>query len=368
MVDIQQLVQGSAAAFAAGGSLAGWQSALAAALVASAMLLTFIYILGVLLRNQNTINFVKFELHELFMSAILVGLIISAVSVMSSLKVGFIIPHAEPTTTSHVDVNSGLYNATQQYYIDTGSMITGWMTTDYLFGIWIDNLASTTPYSRPLGVGIVAAPLAGFASPLKQILYNVNTALSIAYIINTAQRIVFEFSVYGFLNFYFPLGIILRSFTPTRRVGGALIAVGLGFLFILPFVTIINSQIVMTANSPTIGLNDALWGVDGNSGLLHDFVPSLRRSLSPAGQAGGFTDFLWNMTFGLLLNIGSLFQTFVGEMFAYAFLVPLSIVGIAFAVGYLLPALNILILVQCVKFMSRSLGEEIDITTLTRMV
>ncbi|MBS3067131.1 hypothetical protein J4450_00390 [Candidatus Micrarchaeota archaeon] len=355
-----------------------WTAALAAALITSLMLLTFIYLIGVILRNQGTIGFVKLELFELIMSAILVVFIISAVAMMNSLTVGSIFPHGH-----HPD--DKIYKATQQYYIEVGDMIIGWMETDYLFGVWTDNLASATPYSRPLGVGIVAAPLAGFAAPLKQIIYNINSALTIAYIINTAQRIVFEFAVVGFLKFYIPLGLVLRSFTPTRRLGGALIAIGLGFLFIVPFVTIINAQIVLSPDSPIRGMDDAV--KDVACAEFGDYLPgcpdptpstppsagtpatpSVAPSLSTEKQVESFVDILWNLTIGNLVKLGEIFQNFFGTLFAVAFFVPLTVVGIAFAVGYLLPALNVLVLVQAVKYMSKSLGEEVDITTLTRMI
>lgn len=371
-INIQGVVEQAPATLQAGGLLPGWQATLGIALIASVMILVFIYILGVLLRNQNTISFVKLELYEVVFSVILAGMIVSAVSIMGSLKVSTIFLPSFPASQLHAP-GAGLYEATQQYYIDVSNKIVGWMAADYLFGIWIDNLASATPYSRPLGVGLVAAPLAGFASPLKQIIYNVNSALAIGFILNTAQRLVFEFAVFGFLNFYLPLGILLRSFTPTRRIGGMLIALGLGFLFILPFVTILDAQIVLGPNSPMIGLDEAIFGVQGSGGERIGGIMRLRfqSHISDSGtaqQVTGFTDYLWNFTIGALLKAGSFFQNAIGELFAYAFLLPLSIVGMAFAVGYLLPALNVLILVQSVKYMSQSLGEEIDITTLTRMI
>ncbi len=373
-----------------------WTAALAAALITSVMLLTFIYLIGVILRNQGAIGFVKLELFELIMSAVLVIFIISAIAMMNSITVGSIFPHGH-------NPDDKIYKATQQYYIKVGDKIIGWMETDYLFGIWTDNLASATPYSRPLGVGIVAAPLAGFAAPLKQIIYNINSALTIAYIINTAQRIVFEFAVVGFLKFYIPLGLVLRSFTPTRRLGGALIAIGLGFLFVVPFVTIINAQIVLSPDSPIIGMDDAVKTIACNSfasNLLNcpqpptcdpqpvcsapqsprpwphcdcavappSTDPAADPSISTQPQVENFVDILWKLTIGNLVGLGEAFQKFFGSLFAVAFFVPLTVVGMAFAVGYLLPALNVLILVQAVKYMSKSLGEEVDITTLTRMI
>lgn len=372
MTDLQGIVTGAPGALQAGGLLPDWQQAMAIALITSVTLLTFIYILGVLLRNQNAINFVKLELYEVVFSAVLAGILVAVVSMMGSVTVSSVFSLFPPSQLH--EPGAGIYRASQDYYSQTGDKIIGWMAADYLLSIKIDQLASATPYSRPLGVGLVAAPLAGFASPLKQILYNVNSALAIGYIINKAQGLVFEFAVYAFLKFYLPLGIVLRSFTPTRRVGGMLIALGLGFLFILPFVTILSAQVVLGPNSPVIGFDEAILGrqIPGSADRVGGIMDTtFRRGVAESGtdeQINGFIDFLWNITLGAALRLGAFFQNIIGSIFAAAFMLPLSIVGMAFAVGYLLPALNVLVLVQSVKYMSRSLGEEIDITTLTRLI
>jgi hypothetical protein len=47
---------------------------------------------------------------------------------------------------------------------------------------------------------------------------------------------------------------------------------------------------------------------------------------------------------------------------------PISVVGKAFMVGYLMPAFNILIFTQAALSLSKSFGEEVDISSLTRMI
>ncbi len=362
-------------------SFGSWELAIGAALMASSMLLAFIYLMGVLLRSQSLVNFVKFEIYELIVTAILIVLIVSVIRFMANLDVSFVFPHA-------AQAQQGLkfYEATQQYYEEVQLKFEGWLNVNFLFAAWIDNLASVTPYARPLGIGIVAAPLAGFAAPLKQMLYNVNTALSIGYIITIAQLTVLQFAVVAFLKFYLPIGIFLRSFTPTRRIGGSLIAISLGFLFILPLMTILGAEMVLGANGFLAGADRAIntvINVPSNEQLVTD--PNTGAVQNPNAPPRGGTvgtafvydednvkslaGSLWDYTFGAFASLGNLFQKYIaGNLLFIVFVLPLHIVGIAFAIGYLLPALNVLVLVQAVKQMSRSLGEEVDISALTRLI
>src|SRR5512143_995172 len=131
--------------------------------------------------------------------------------------------------------------------------MSGWLQMNYVLNIYVDQMASVTPYARPLGVGLVASPLAGLASPIKQLLYNMSVALSIAFIINHAQLVVYIFSLQAFLKYYLPAGIFLRSFTPTRRLGGTLIGVALAFLFVFPALSSITYTMFYNRCDPASG-------------------------------------------------------------------------------------------------------------------
>lgn len=347
-----------------------WQAAIGIAFMTSIAMLVFIYLIGTLLRNQSLVNFVKFEIYELIVTAILIGVLVSLVDFMSDLRVSFFFPHMDitlPNGTLYRDL--GMYEATQKYYELVQDKFMGWLYTNFLFSMWMDNLASVTPYARPLGVGIVAAPLAGFAAPLKQMLYNVTTALSIGFVISAAQLIVFQFAVVGFLKYYIPIGIFLRTFTPTRRIGGGLIAVGLGFLFILPIMTILSAEMVLGSNGATAGADTAIRTVFPTliGSTLGDYS-AIQNSFGYGQNARSFADYIWTFTFGAFGAIGKVLQFTVGNILFIILLIPLHVVGIGFAIGYLLPALTVIVLVQAVKQMSTSLGQEVDISSLTRLI
>jgi hypothetical protein len=344
----------------------GWQAMAGLAIAASTTLLVFMYVLSVMFRNENLKNYVKLEINELFFGAILIIVIVALVAMMADISYASIMPSANNLKDSHgnaipVDVN--VYSVTEEYFNITGDYMSSWMEMNYVMGVYTDSLASATPYPRPMGVGLVASPFAGLASPIKQLLYNMETALAIAYIVNYAQLYVYLFTLAGSLHYFIPIGLFLRCFTPTRRIGGSLVGLGVSFLFIFPLL---------------ISLNFVMFYSDAASPMetFRSFTMQRINSQSPGmfGEAmknffdqkftGGFTDFV-TAIFG---SIGGLITTLIGQAFTLLMVMPISVVGRAFAIGFILPAFDVLMLVQATRYISKHIGEELDISQLTRMI
>ena len=243
--------------------------------------------------------------------------------------------------------------------------MSGWLSLNYLLSMYIDQIASVTPYARPLGVGLVASPMAGFAAPLKQLLYQMSTALSIAYIINSAQKFVYLFALQASLKYYLPMGLFFRSFTPTRRLGGALIGLSLTFLFVFPALTTISySMFYNRASGPLVSFSDMLadYFSDTSSGFLGKFGDFFGNNFT---DVGGGVSGLVGAAFG---GIGQLFQTLIGGILLTVMMFLISVVSYAFAIGFVLPAFNIIIFTQVAKSLSKSFGEEVDMSSLTRLI
>jgi hypothetical protein len=206
---------------------------------------------------------------------------------------------------------------------------------------------------RPLGLGAEVQPGGGLFAPLKAGLNNAFNMLIVSYIINKAQVFIFYFISFGFLKYYLPLGLLLRCFTPTRRIGGTIIGIALGFLFIYPVLIIMEGE---------IGLRQLELLSDE---LIPDFwsdVASINGSEMIELFKEGFSVFA---IFDLIVVV---FSFFLG-IFAYAAIyLSASAAGYAFLTGLFFPAFNTLILVTSVRYLSKSLGEEIDVTNLTRLI
>ncbi len=340
------------------------------AIVVSVILLTFLYTISYFFKTDNIRGFVKLELFEVFASVIITGSFIAVIIPVCSLTLGAVFPSITDPAVSSL----GFYSTTETYFTTITEKLESWMHVNYGLNLWLDQLASITPYSRPLGVGIVATPGAGFAAPLKQMIYNVFTSLAIALIINVAQLNVLKFAIAAFLKFYLPIGIFLRCFTPTRRFGGTLIALAIGFMLLYPLY-INTSYIMLFAGDDSIisawdtGINDftrvTLYGI-GTPDDSDSQSASLSRQSSGIGDI--LFDFFRQVTIGFLELMGRLISGFFGAVMTTAFLLPMATVGMGLVIGYLLPAFQVLLFVQSVKYLSKTLGEEIDVNSLTRLI
>jgi hypothetical protein len=231
-----------------------------------------------------------------------------------------------------------------------------------------------TPYARPLGIGLVASPLAGFASPLKQLLYQMTSAIAIAFVINRAQLVVYVFSLQAFLNYYLPIGIFLRAFTPTRRLGGTIIGVAIAFLFVFPAIsTITYTMFYSPIGGPMVTFRSMVgyYMSDGCANpdtepdkvcFLGHFSRFYETNFTGVGE--GMIDLLGGAVGGL----GAMLQGIIGNSFLMLMLLPMSVVSWAFTIGFILPAFNVIIFTQAAKGLSQSFGDEVDISSLTRLI
>ena len=368
--------------------LPDWLAIAIFALAVSATLLSIMYVFSIIFSNPGLNAFAKFEMWELGATVVIILVVTMITGTMCSVKVGDVF-----VNSTFKDYNA--YEASFRYFEFLDSKIIGWMTANHALAMGMDQLASSTIYSKPLGLGLVTSPGAGLGGPLKNILNQMTSAMAVAFIINHAQKAVMEFGIYGLLNFYLPIGIVLRAFTPTRRLGGALIALAIGFLVIYPAITVITSEVVY---APVKQVDDAIWGSVKNNAL-----PGLKNVFSTEAEYGTM---LGNSVHGgtmidangnyvpldqnpqdpsMTVSIGKekAITSIVGDMFGTIWggageaakkaifaivLIPSAAIGMAFAAGFIMPAINILIFVQAIKSLSKTLGDEIDITTLTRMI
>ena len=350
-----------------GGTAGGlwWIAGLSgAALMVSGVMLAFGYIWGTLFRNPQTIAYVKAELLEILVTGAMLAIIFAGVGAMTSLTVSDVLP--QQLIPSGMATTTGIYDAAAGYYQQVDNDMSGWLGMNYILNMYVDQVASVTPYARPLGVGMVASPMAGFASPIKQLLYNMTVALTLAFIINHAQLVVYVFAIDAFMKFYLPLGVFLRSFTPTRRIGGTLIGVSVAFLFVFPMLSLITySMFYQAGGGPLVTFNSMLrqYMSDTTSGSFQSiFSGFFQSNYSDIGST------VMNLVGGVLGGLGTLFQKLIGTTMLFFLIVPCATVGWAFAIGFVIPTFNVIIFTQAARGLSRAFGEEVDVSSLTRMI
>ena len=338
-----------AGAVCAGGQLSflpEWQLISGAALLASVAIITFLYLVNKFFQNAEGTGWAKIELYEVFVTVLIIIGVIAASDLACNINASWLFPGS--TIPSGYNIYDGAI-----FYLDSFSSGVMHITTA-LYGFYsgLDLISSMKLTGKPLGLGAQLQPTGGFAATIKPGLTNAFNVLIIAFILNKAQIFLILFVALGFLKYYLPIGLFLRSFTPTRRIGGTIIAISLGFLFVYPFLIIMEGEI-------------GLQPIKASDNLITNF------SSEVSGVGGQEMMDWWKDSMGVLGIfdfIGKLMRSGI-EVLAFGILyLAGNAAGYAFLIGLFFPAFNTLILVTTIRYLSKSMGEEIDVTNLTRLI
>ncbi|MFH1221896.1 MAG: hypothetical protein V1492_02310 [Candidatus Micrarchaeota archaeon] len=331
-----------------------------AALVTSSVIIAAMYIWSSLLRNQQMTASVKMEIYELISSAILFVMVLGLVGALQNISVDWIVPSALLPHDVNLAAGSNIYSVTSQYFLAVKGEMLGWIEMAYVLNIPADLLGTITPYTKPLSIGVVSSPLAGLGSPIKQLLTNAIVGLVIAYVVNYAQYFTYLFAIDVFLKYYLPAGIFLRCFTPTRKIGGSMIAIAVTFLVIMPAISLLAFMIFYGSGqlSGWTGFLDTL-KTQGST-----FTKDLQSWIfTPSGDFS-FWDVILLPLYMIVNAIKGVFGTFFFLVIGFAG----TVIGRALLIGYIMPTFNIMMLVQAARSLSKSFGEEIDVSSLTRLI
>ncbi len=160
-----------------------------------------------------------------------------------------------------------------------------------------------------------------------------------------------------FFFFFIPVGLVFRTFSPTRSFGNAIVALSLSFLIMYPLMYYIDVAI-----------------------LHHDMVyVQLTKSSFSVGQrlAKDVFGVFWNIGAGVSTAVALFFAFLVGRYLA-AFIAPLVIMGfysllttcmhLIVIYGFLLPILNLYITLTFAREIAYWLGTELSLSALVRLI
>ncbi len=313
------------------------------ALTFSLMVIVFMYMIAAFFQKPDATANAKLELYELAVTAAIFVVVFLLLNGMCSVKTGWIFPGAGATsivgtTTSWAD--KSIYYSASNYLMEFADDTLGWMSAQYGLYMFIDFVTSMELSSTPMGIGATMRPTSGLGAVVKPVLNNAFTAEAVAVVTTQAQVYVMDFGTYALLKYLLPIGLVLRSWIMTRRIGGTLIALTMTFLFIYPLIIIPTYAIV----------ND-----------------SLMSSIGYVKGAAAANVFNAMTVFKLFLELT--FKWIWGPDFLLGYaLLAMPVIAKVFIGGVFMPLFTTLIAVTTVRYLSRALGEEIDITNLTRMI
>lgn len=202
-----------------------------------------------------------------------------------------------------------------------------------------------------MDIGAMSFVLFAGINPLMNSLNMVTNTAMIGAVIGFAQYVLLKFLLASMFNVILPIGIIARCFWFTREFGGALIAIAVGFYILYPLMLVADYIIIgqPTGNPGGVeNLGDA--DTIGNGAFWAEAALSLIK-----------VDL-----FGIVENM---VITPLNALFIEVTL-PTAIGGTASTMVYafMLPALNGIILINFIRDLSKAIGVEVDVSSLTRMV
>jgi hypothetical protein len=359
-------------------------SALAA--VAGVMFIAFIFMLGKLLDNKRWVEYAKNELFE-----IAVTIFVVLVLLLPLMKI------------------MGCFNPFEA----------GVSTYQAAFAYPKDILASLTPFSIGLylitGIGqklilqiqvvqsIFVQAAGGFGSASDDATLGTSSTAGMVVVVTTAlaslMAYLHELVTYGFVAYLLPLGLVLRFFAPTRRVGGTLIALTFGMGILVPFLFAIGHSVIAKDYFPFYynagGSSANCLAVPGthicaNPRVLTSGVKSLADRIASiamgSGEAATAQNDYLNQGTTPTDNGNTLYEnqnaaTEEPNLFTKLLFILFSFAGSVMEIvmlssgggvlcfgGTVYPLIVSIILINGVKYMSSTLGEEIDVSNLSRLI
>ncbi|MBI4399962.1 hypothetical protein HY570_04395, partial [Candidatus Micrarchaeota archaeon] len=240
---------------------------------------------------------------------------------------------------------------------------------------YLGYLQTFTFFVRPLGVGFLVKPF-GSLRVFTDIMGVALNSMGLVFVEMWAHILLLEFIDKTMLLLFLPLGLAFRSVVD-HPIGGIFIALALGLYIVYPFTLILNNEIVGQHYGDTNwGLKETLVDV----GVVA-IVASAATLIIPVSGFGVWTWSQITLKVGLS-KLGSLLTILGGAFvvpsiaqpilasiteFVWHTIVP-EIVYTVIVMGMILPIVNILITLTCVRELAKIMGAEINLSSLTKLI
>ncbi|MCX8175192.1 MAG: hypothetical protein N3E51_03235 [Candidatus Micrarchaeota archaeon] len=323
----------------------GWFELCLLALLVSLISLVLLFMFANFLRNQAFLTWCKFELFQIFATAGLFAVIAFFIFGACAFKLGFLDLPSQPP--KYADKN--MFEIVEDYF--GGLQATGAILFGYLmhFAKIVGLLQRTTYISNPIGLGMEDNPLESVGQ-LNTIVFYMVSGFITSYLLIGLQMKMVEYMGYATLTYILPFGLFFRAFEPSRGFGGTLIGISITFLFFYPLSIVLQDYII--------------------SGQLTDVKGELEQktedinSQVESGKMPNAEDLKNNI--GQLADTGNVKQMVNGLSNAAIFIV--KPIVLYFIAAVVLPVLAFIVLVEIARSLTHILGEEIDVSNLTRLI
>lgn len=319
-----------------------WQLLVFVGLFITVACLGVLYMAGTFMRNAKLVAWTQSELFQVAVTAVLATFIIAWVAGTCNFPANIISGAAS-------DANKNVYVVADDY-LDWG-IVQGYkafgLITAANFGF---GLVSGFYFAfDPLGVGSRLSPMGAF-SQMSNIMFVMMSTFMVSFLVFSTQKLIIDYLVLAMLYFFLPLGLLMRSLSPTREFGGAMVGLALGLLIFYPLLIVFNKVLIQNQ--------------------MEESFRQMENSISWSGL-GSMVEGAWNAMTGMFTGG---FSGFISGMLD-VILVPISLIFVAaragvyfFLIAVVLPIFDFILLIAIVRQLSKALGDEVDVTNLTRMI
>ncbi len=326
----------------------GWLELTGIALLSSLFILVLVNMFANVLRNQQLLAWSKFELFQILGTATLVIFSIVWLYGMCNFDMSFL-------DSNHYAPGMKMDEMVAQYFQKMEEV--GGLLFFYMIYVikQVNFLAKAMWTSNPLGIGSVDSPLESLAQ-INTLFFFMMGGYITSFLLLQLQMRMLDYMAIAGLFFLYPFGIFFRAFEPTRAFGGTLIGIAIALFFFYPIVLIFNDYLIWHQVAD-VKANLSGAASDGNTKTdpanpqtpQHEDLNSIKQTdpSTPGGTA---------MQNALVQNVTG------GVMFL---LKPIMVYMVAAVV---LPLINFIVLVEITRGVTHFLGEEIDVSNLTRLI
>lgn len=332
----------------------GWIGLTMAAMLVSLLILALVYVFANFLRNQPLMTWTKFELFQVIGTAVIFAFTAMLVIGMCSFDVSFLAPDRYGGMNMFEIVDN---------YLASLQKVGGLIFLYLMYVVKLINLlAKITWLSNPLSMGMQDSPLESLGQ-INSIFFFVVGGFFTSLLLLVLQMKVVNYMAYASLYFLFPFGIFFRAFEPTRKFGGTLIGLCITFLLFYPMMLVFN-DFIMYAPIEGDGVNPGISGdLTAALGNANDYIST--DAMNPEGfpNEEPSLDFSDYASGGTPTDVEAISEGVSNG--AIFILKPVMFYMIA---AVLLPVINFIVLVEVARSFTHLLGEEVDVSNLTRMI
>ena len=329
-----------------------WQDVCALGILISFLTISLLYMASQVFGNQGLAAWCKKEIFQVIVTALIFGGIFGFISFTCSFfKPSFFITLG-PTDPNDMFQYGVAY---LEWLRDTSYTI---YVVTAVFNSYLVTATSTFVYQSPGGLGVNLRPLGGLSSLSGILSFSMSTILTGGVLTTIVQLRMLRVIELMMFNMILPIGLLARCFEPFRRFGGSMIAIAIGLFIFYPFLLMLNGGLVknsLITDADIAQANTEVTAID----------PDVQRSLATANQRNTDSrDPNYNNPDPLNRGAGYTDMSFHGNIFQILYMLGAR----NLLAALFLPLLNFILLITFIRNLSRALGEEVDITNVTRMI